>query len=147
MKVWWPLTLGVLVAGFTVAFHPAWNSPARGWPICLALGLTIPLVSDMPRSWLSRAAEQIAKYSYGIYLLHMPAIIIAFDLYHGSVVVQWALFAVLIVALPCGRVLRRRSTGNPIGKRLTAAKRPVLTARTSPAAEPVSEFEAPGELI
>ncbi len=121
---WWPLVLGLIVTGFTIVFHPAWNSPARGWPICLATGLAIPLVSDMPRSWLSRAAGQVAKYSYGIYLLHVPILIIAFDYVHASVVVQWAVFAALIVALPVGAYYTIEAPGIRFGKRVSAGRKP-----------------------
>lgn len=39
-------------------------------PMCLALGLLLPLCRDLPEGRLSRAAKLVATYSYGIYLFH-----------------------------------------------------------------------------
>ena len=46
--------------------------------ICLALALAIPSFHELHARWFVRPAEQIAKYSYGIYLLHVPALEIVF---------------------------------------------------------------------
>jgi peptidoglycan/LPS O-acetylase OafA/YrhL len=45
---------------------------------CLALGLGIPLFEEVRSRWLSYPAHQIAKYSYGIYLLHVPCLALVF---------------------------------------------------------------------
>jgi len=46
--------------------------------ICLALGLAIPAFHDLRPGWMSLTTQQIAKYSYGTYLLHVPAFVIVF---------------------------------------------------------------------
>ena len=43
--------------------------------ICLLLGLAIPAFAQLRAKWIVIPTQQIAKYSYGIYLLHMPALI------------------------------------------------------------------------
>jgi peptidoglycan/LPS O-acetylase OafA/YrhL len=43
--------------------------------ICLVLALAIPAFRELRAAWVVRPAQQIAKYSYGIYLLHVPALI------------------------------------------------------------------------
>ncbi len=43
--------------------------------VCLALGVAIPSFRELRAPWIVLPAEQIAKYSYGIYLLHIPALI------------------------------------------------------------------------
>lgn len=43
--------------------------------ICLLLALAIPAFDELRVAWIVRPAQQIAKYSYGVYLLHVPALI------------------------------------------------------------------------
>ena len=45
---------------------------------CLVLGLAIPLFEEVRCGWLSCLAHLIAKYSYGIYLLHVPCLALVF---------------------------------------------------------------------
>ena len=45
---------------------------------CLILGLAIPLFQDTRSGWLGSLAHRIAKYSYGIYLLHVPCLALVF---------------------------------------------------------------------
>jgi len=59
-----------------------------------------PQTWDLPRSRFARAAKTIATYSYGIYLLHVPALWFAFTVLHAPSVVQWASFAVLLFFMP-----------------------------------------------
>jgi peptidoglycan/LPS O-acetylase OafA/YrhL len=72
----WPPTLGaflflyVSVEQLDSAMHP---SPLA-WAFCLALGLTIPIFRDIPSGVVQRSARTIAKYSFGIYLWHFPAL-------------------------------------------------------------------------
>ena len=60
-----------------VAYFPATNSP-DSWVVraafCGALGIAIPLVTNLGASRLTRAANVFAIYSYGIYLLHRIAL-------------------------------------------------------------------------
>jgi len=43
--------------------------------VCLVLALAIPVFNEMSLPWIVRPAQEIAKYSYGVYLLHVPALI------------------------------------------------------------------------
>jgi peptidoglycan/LPS O-acetylase OafA/YrhL len=43
--------------------------------ICLTLAIAIPAFGELSARWVVLPAQQIAKYSYGIYLLHVPALI------------------------------------------------------------------------
>ncbi len=45
---------------------------------CFLLSLAIPYFVDLKAGWIVRPAQQIAKYSYGVYLLHVPAIVLCF---------------------------------------------------------------------
>lgn len=119
---WWPIVLGVILTLFTVVFHPAWNSPARGWPMCVTLGLMIPLFRDMGDSMFTRAAQVIAKYSYGIYLLHLPVLIIAFVKLPGPRALHWFAFVILITALPALAYHLIEAPGIALGKRWTGGE-------------------------
>jgi peptidoglycan/LPS O-acetylase OafA/YrhL len=50
-----------------------YSQTAAAYPICLLLGLIFPFVRESSAHLLNRASEETAKYSYGIYLTHVPA--------------------------------------------------------------------------
>lgn len=68
------------------AIHFAWLFPAilgcvalycsvriellPGWLMCFLLGLTLPVLREVPNGVATRCAAFIAKYSFGIYLFH-----------------------------------------------------------------------------
>lgn len=94
--VWPVLLLGLGTIGATLDS----NASVVAWPFCVVLGLSVAAIAELPESIVTRGAYTIAKYSYGIYLLHMPAWSIAFDTVQAPVVVQWATYLLLLVALP-----------------------------------------------
>jgi peptidoglycan/LPS O-acetylase OafA/YrhL len=128
---WWPLILLAAVAVFSLALQPAWNSPIRGWPLPLTVGLMIPLFSDMPSSFLSKAAKVVAKYSYSIYLLHVPLLIIAFVKTPGSLAVHLAVFGVLMIVVPYLAYRFIEDPGIRIGQRIAG-----VISRRAPARAP-----------
>jgi peptidoglycan/LPS O-acetylase OafA/YrhL len=63
------------------------------WPTCLLLGLLIPYSREIRSSQVKRFAGIIAKYSYGIYLVHGPLIALSFgELRDSPPILQWATF-------------------------------------------------------
>lgn len=63
------------------------------WPICLAIGLIIPRCREIEIGWLRTTGKEIARYSYGIYLIHGPMIDFSFDYFKGAPpVVPWIVF-------------------------------------------------------
>ncbi|HWZ58174.1 MAG TPA: hypothetical protein VNW46_04285, partial [Gemmatimonadaceae bacterium] len=61
----------------------------------------IPLMQELPNGALTRTANVIAKYSYGIYLLHIPALAIGLVAFRGSpALIQWSVCALMLVLLP-----------------------------------------------
>jgi peptidoglycan/LPS O-acetylase OafA/YrhL len=67
----WPVVL-LAVATLFALVRPRAERPDLGWWPCLLLGFAIPSVREMNVSWITTAAHAIAKYSYGIYLVHVP---------------------------------------------------------------------------
>lgn len=72
--------------------------------IDLALGcnsLSFNFFKDMPNGIFASVCFVIAKYSYGIYLLHVPAMYIAFVvLSHLPAAIQWLALCILMAVLP-----------------------------------------------
>lgn len=71
--VWWPVAL-IFWFGITAL---AWHKDLGlipTWIMCALLGFSICRFSDSKAGWWNTFTAKIAKYSYGIYLLHVPAI-------------------------------------------------------------------------
>jgi len=62
------------------------------WPFCLMLGLIIPRCRELQPVWLHAFGRQIARYSYGIYLVHVPMLNLAFHHSGLPASLQWLLF-------------------------------------------------------
>ncbi len=63
------------------------------WGVCLGLGLAIALCREVQGGVLAKGAAVIARYSYGIYLVHLPVLVYVFDPARGwPAAVQWAVF-------------------------------------------------------
>jgi peptidoglycan/LPS O-acetylase OafA/YrhL len=95
---WWIplLAAGIGLEVVLLDVFPA-DSPLPGWPLCLMLGVLIPFVRNASRSWITETGRVIAKYSYGIYMTHIPAIVIAFEWIDVSYPVRCAVFVSLLV--------------------------------------------------
>lgn len=71
------------------------------WPACLGLGLLIPRCQEIQCHLLRRAGKTIAKYSYGVYLIHAPLIGFAFHYLNWMpLMVQWCVFISGLILLP-----------------------------------------------
>lgn len=73
-----PPIAGVLLVLFMAA--PSWR---HGWWVTLALGISLPHLRPIRARWLIRSSHLVAKYSYGIYLVHPFCIAIGVNLLHG----------------------------------------------------------------
>ncbi len=91
------LPMGALGAG--VVLSQTW-SPEREWILCLALGMVVPLFSELRDGVLRRCAQWVAKYSYGIYLAHLPAIWVAFRILPWSPAARWLGLAGMLLVFP-----------------------------------------------
>jgi len=73
----WPIVVLLVVFGSPLIRSAMMNEFKRGWFVAFAVAAFIPLVHELPESAFTRAAHVVAKYSYGIYLSHMPVLEIA----------------------------------------------------------------------
>lgn len=115
----WPL--GMLAASIPWMASDG-NQALPGYATCIALGLIIPLFSEISSKWLIGSSNTIAKYSYGIYLTHVAAMTIAFkQLASYPMYYQVIAFVVMAVSFP---VLAYHLIEHPMikfGKRLLAS--------------------------
>lgn len=93
---WWPVAIAA-----ATAFYVARPTLPHGWVSCLAIAIAVVGVRELPDGGWRVVCQLIARYSYGVYLAHFILIWLAFDhLGEAPWVVQFAVFAALLVALP-----------------------------------------------
>jgi len=110
------LPAGALAVG--VWLGQMW-SPSREWIFCLALGMVLPFFSELRAGVLRRGAHWVAKYSYGIYLAHVPAIWVAFRILPWPPAGRWLGLAGMLLILPVGLYHIIEEPLIRYGKRLT----------------------------
>lgn len=76
---WW-LPLVLLMVSLYTWSHRNEIEPVywQGWLFCAALAGLIPLFANTEQFLVKAASHQIAKYSYGMYLLHVPTLYFVF---------------------------------------------------------------------
>jgi len=136
----WCLLLLACVPLF-VLLRPSDESPERGWLFCLGVGCAIPLARNLGESAFTRIAHLVCTYSYGIYLLHQPALWFSFSVLKGlPTAFQWLTCITLIVSLPGLFYHFVEHPGIQLGKRLVGKG-----ARVVPQAPELCEgFAVPG---
>lgn len=76
------------------------SATVLAWPICLVLGLAIPRCKEITSNLVRTASNIIARYSYGIYLVHDPLRYFCFHhLKHVSPLQSWALYIFSVLGL------------------------------------------------
>jgi peptidoglycan/LPS O-acetylase OafA/YrhL len=94
------LLLVVFLAALWVAFLLRANFHT-GWYVCLLLGLGLPLFRQIRANWVVVPSRIIAKYSYGVYLIHPFAIVIGIYLLRDQRVwVQLLAEAAVVTIVP-----------------------------------------------
>jgi peptidoglycan/LPS O-acetylase OafA/YrhL len=74
-SVLFPLLLLGAIGGYAAIVHfpsPLWGE----WLLCFCVAFLLAFTREMRESRLTRVAKQVAKYSYGIYLVHNPMLAI-----------------------------------------------------------------------
>jgi peptidoglycan/LPS O-acetylase OafA/YrhL len=129
---WPPLVISLFVLPSVLVGANSLFSPVSALVYacnCLLIGLAIPFFRDLSWGWIVRPAEQIAKYSYGIYLLHVPAIVFCFRFFPGlplAIEIVLALALTALISFVSFHVLEDPLI--QLGKRLTRAKQPAPVA-------------------
>jgi peptidoglycan/LPS O-acetylase OafA/YrhL len=77
----WPILLSLWFASFAVlvSFAPSGTfEMVCGWIFCALLGAAIGAFHDLRAHRIAAVANWVARYSYGIYLAHVPALWLVF---------------------------------------------------------------------
>lgn len=102
LRVYGPGVLGALhgmVRNDHRIWWPAYLDLVNDWVFCAAVGLAVPLFLEIRNRWLKSISKQVARYSYGIYISHVPILWLCFVRFRiGSAVVS-ALLAIFLTAV------------------------------------------------
>ena len=70
------------------------SATVLAWALCLGLGALIPSCADVTSAWLKAGAGIVARYSYGVYLVHVTVLDVAFHRLKGMPpALDWLVFA------------------------------------------------------
>jgi peptidoglycan/LPS O-acetylase OafA/YrhL len=95
----WPIGICIAVALFLPTGNSDAKAASRSWVMCTVLGVMIPLFTNLQAPWIVQPARIIARYSYGIYLLHQGWLYLAFVQSPGrSIAVGWLIFGLGLTA-------------------------------------------------
>ena len=95
------------------------------WPTCLTLGIILPYSSEISSPIIKSIASSIAKYSYGIYLIHGPMIYFSFDYVNiNNSLSQWLLFILGTLGISYAAFHLVENPGIRLGKRFARIVQP-----------------------
>jgi peptidoglycan/LPS O-acetylase OafA/YrhL len=126
--LWLPLVLALIllycVAGGSKGTQNFWV----GWVFCLILGLAINHFHDSSQKYVNLAAERMALYSYGVYLVHIPVLYLVFVVLH---ITNWTLGSLMSLALTfAGSAITYHLIESPfidLGRKLSSGRRDAAT--------------------
>ena len=78
---------------------PTSSNLLRDWVFCIITGMAVPFFAEIQNHWLNAITKRIAKYSYGIYLAHVPMLWVSFCLLPLNNTVLRGVCAVVSTAL------------------------------------------------
>jgi peptidoglycan/LPS O-acetylase OafA/YrhL len=97
----WPTSLAALVGARLWLSQTIFDNYSADFLFCMLVGGLIPHFRDISTSWLTGGCRVIARYSYGIYLFHVPVIWLALVKLHAlPASLRWILLCVLLCAIP-----------------------------------------------
>jgi len=111
-----PLLIALLLAAFMES--PSWK---HGWWLTLALGLLLPFFRPLQWQWLAKLSHLVAKYSYGVYLVHPFSIAFGVNYlheYNPAIQIAAVMATIPLVAVPAYHFLEKPMID--FGERLAA---------------------------
>ena len=122
------LFVGAGAVIFPMLVGVGYSATVLSWVFCLLLGVILPQCRELRTPWLRTCGKTIAKYSYGIYLVHVPILYLFFRHFYalpgpialllfGGAVPLVAYFAYHWIEKPgiaYGRMLARRINGGAV---------------------------------
>ena len=77
-SLWLPLVILLILGYCLVGGSRGTGNFWVAWVFCLFLGLSVNFFHDSSQKHVNLAAERIALYSYGVYLIHVPILYLVF---------------------------------------------------------------------
>jgi peptidoglycan/LPS O-acetylase OafA/YrhL len=105
---------------------PAMHPSPLAWAFCMLVGLSIPFFRDLEEGLVSRVANRIAKYSYGVYLLHCPVLWLGcffLGAYHA--LLQIAVVVLGLLLFPIASYYLIEAPCVAYGRRVTSGGKPL----------------------
>ena len=97
----WPAWAWTIVLASTTTVYLLAPRPLIGWLCCLVVGWSSSQFHDLRPGLLQKACQQVARYSYGIYLTHGICIWLALDkLGAWPLGIRWALLLATTALAP-----------------------------------------------
>ena len=130
----WILPAALIIVTVIAAKAPSRYSRLTDCILLLAIAVLLPHIRETSSSFVRTSAHAIAKYSYGIYLVHVIALSIAFGL-ALSLAAKLLLFFLVVAVAP---VLLYRVLEEPLirlGRRLTDRPVPTIPSKATAAAD------------
>lgn len=134
--LWLPFVC-LLIAGYCLVGGLMGNGDFWvGWIFCLLIGLAVDFFHDSTQPRVNFAAQKIALYSYGIYLIHIPVIYLVFTVFGIKNWFWGSLLFILLTVLASATTYHLiESPFIELGKRLSSP-RSIPAAETAPS-EPI----------
>ncbi|HTW81312.1 MAG TPA: acyltransferase [Terracidiphilus sp.] len=98
--VFWLPFICLLISGYCIAGGSMGDGNFWvGWVFCLVLGLAVNFFHDSSQTHVNFAAQKIALYSYGMYLIHLPVLFLVFIVFGMKNWILGSLVFVLVTTL------------------------------------------------
>lgn len=131
----WGFVILLFMAAATYVQRPG---RSMGWLCCLTVGVALPLFRQTAMPWIVKSVRVIARYSYGIYLLHMWAIVIGFYCLHlHSLTAKLFVEAISLAVLAPAAYHMVEGPLIRLGSRLANRVAPTAGLRIRPEMDPV----------
>lgn len=95
----WPILLVSALLAYCL-IDPSRITARKSWTLCMIIGLSVPFFQDYLTPMIAWASKRIARYSYGIYLSHLPLMWIFFRWVSWPTGARYLVFAISGVVLP-----------------------------------------------
>jgi peptidoglycan/LPS O-acetylase OafA/YrhL len=136
----WPISLASLLALYLVCtMRLLLRLEFSDYVICMFLGVVIPNVLELKQSLVTTVSHIVAKYSYGIYLCHLPVFWLCFSkLSWLPLALQWTAMATLMVAVPFAAFKWIEDPCITIGRRVAERDLQFLKVKDPPIAQEIA---------
>jgi len=102
IRVYGPASFGALHGTFRNdhgIWWPSYMDLINDWLFCGIIGFALPLFAEITNRWLNAITNRIARYSYGVYICHIPVLWLCFVKLHVGPALMSAIISLLLTSL------------------------------------------------